>query len=529
MEGGETAVRRRAPADLSDSPNATGMSGVSRFRAEHLPSRTTVLAWLILAAAVVAVLLAFWPGRVNIDTMNEIAEAETGEFTNRSVPLLLALWHLVWGLGFGVGAVFATQVLTFVLGAYLVLRAAFRPVGASVVTAVIAFWPPVLGNLASLQRDTWFAALLLLTFGLVVRASQRSWPVRGRYLALAVVAAWLTLASRQNAAPAVVLACIPIAGLLLARRRQLRSPDRDSRALGRSGVIGAVAAGIALTLALMATQFVATRALEPTNVHPETPLYVYDLATISERERENLFPAELMPQRGIAPIDRTYDVDSILPFLIPESDSIGPQFSQAVGFPNVGDAPAGTLQDAWLEAVTDHPSDYLAGRWTLWMRQIGVTRDGLSVYPLELPESAGYPYEFPGLYDKAIGYLEAFTYPDPSFYGHAAGGSVLFDVWIYLLVALAAAIILLRRSRPLPLIVVGTLAVAALTYQVGFFFVALGTRFKYEFPCVVIGMIAAAVLLHLAWTRWRASRDDEIARPTAKIPGPASDAPSTSS
>jgi hypothetical protein len=475
------------------------------------PPFSTVVGWSILAVTAVVVLVVFWPGRINIDTINEIAEAETGEFTNRSAPLLLALWHLVWGLGFGPGAVFAAQVITFVIGAYLVLRAAFRPVGASLVTAFVVFWPPVFGNLASLQRDTWLVALLLLTFGIVVRATQRSWPVRGRYLALAILAAALALASRQNAAPAVAIACIPIAGLMIDRWRQRRSPDRAPPTFGRSGLIGAVVGAVGLTLALFGIQFVATKALEPTNVHPEAPLYIYDLAAISERERENLFPSDLMPQRGIAPIDRAFDPDSMLGFVFPEPNTIGPQFGRAVGFPDVGDPAAASLQDAWQSAVTGHPGTYASERWALWMRQIGVTGDSVSVYPPDLPDNGEYPFASPGLYEHALNYLEAFTHPDPSFYDQPAG-NVIFRVWPYLLAALAAVVVCLRRGRPLPLVVVGTLALSALTYQIGFFFVALGTRFRYEYPAVVIGMLAAAILLHLAWTRWRAASTDEPAR-----------------
>lgn len=472
-------------------------------------SRDAVVAWLILAITVTVVLVVFWPGRISIDTLNEITEASTGELTNRSAPLLLALWHAFWGLGFGPAAVLVVQVACFVIGAYLVLRAAFRPVGAAAVTAFVVAWPVVLGNLGSLQRDTWFAALLLLTFGILVRATQREWPVRGRYLALAVLAAWLALAARQNAAPAVVIACVVIAWLWLAHRREGGPAPKPTRGGGRA-IAAAVGGGVALTLALVATQFGATKLLGLTNVHPETPLYIYDLAAISTRERENLFPSDLMPERGIGPIDRTYDPDSMLKFLFPAEETISPRFSQAVGFPDVGDAAASSLRRAWTDAVTDHPGTYAAARSALMLRQLGLTRAGVSVYSPNAADNGGWPFQFPDLYDRAIDYLDAFTDPDPDFYGHPGGG-VLFRVWIYLLVAAAAAAIFLRRSRPPPLVVVGALALAALTYQFGYLFVALGTRFRYEFPSAVIGMLAAAILLHFAWGRWRASRGADAA------------------
>jgi hypothetical protein len=472
--------------------------------------RTTLIAWALLLVPILVIALAFWPGRINIDTFGEIAEVATGKFSNRAAPLLLALWSPLWDLGVGTGGAFLIQVLTFVIGAYLVLRATFRPIGAAAVSGLVALSPPVFGNLGSLQRDTWFVALLLLTFGLVVRAAQRPWPARGWYLSFAVVAAWLTLATRQNAAAAAALACIAIVGLFLAHRRETpaagREPDRASR---WTGLMGAVAGGIALTLALMGTQVLGSRAIGAENVHPEAPLYIYDLAAISKRERENLFPASLMPQRGIGPIDRTYDVDSMLNFVVsPPPHTIGPQFSRAVGFPNVTGPVAASLRQSWWDAVTDHPGAYIGARWTLWLRQTGVTRNALSAYPPDTRGNGGNPFGFPGINRRAMGYLEAFTNPEASFYGHA-GGDLLFTTWVYLLACLIAALVLLRRRRALPLVVVGVLALSALTYQVGLFVGALGTRFRFEYPCVVIGMLAAAVLLRLAWIRWRAQSADD--------------------
>jgi len=195
--------------------------------------RTTLIAWAVLLLGALAIFLAFWPGRISIDSLGEITEAATAHFSNRGAPLLLALWSPFWDLGFGPGAVLLASVVTFLIGAYLVLRAAFRPLGAAVVAVAIALSPPVFGNLGAMQRDTWFIALLVLAFGLVVRAAQRPWPVRGRYLALALLAALLTPPTRQNAPAAAALACVAISGLLLGWPRKAlppcSAPRRPSR------------------------------------------------------------------------------------------------------------------------------------------------------------------------------------------------------------------------------------------------------------------------------------------------------------
>jgi len=96
-----------------------------------------------------------------------------------------------------------------------------------------------------------------------------------------------------------------------------------------------------------------------------------------------------------------------------------------------------------------------------------------------------------GAEDRARDYVEAFAAP-------VLDGGIVHRVWIYLLLALAAAVVLLRRRAPVVLRCVGALGLAALTYQIGLFFLAMGVQYRLENPSVVIGLLCAAVLLRLA-------------------------------
>ena len=62
--------------------------------------------------------------------------------------------------------------------------------------------------------------------------------------------------------------------------------------------MAATVAGIALTIVMMGTQWVGNALLNVHDVNPEQYLLIYDLAALSERERENLFPPEAMRRRG---------------------------------------------------------------------------------------------------------------------------------------------------------------------------------------------------------------------------------------
>jgi hypothetical protein len=76
---------------------------------------------------------------MNADTLTEIYSAKTGIYTNQYTPILLeALWHPFYKLGIGPGRILSAQLLVFIVGAFLLLRLAFKPLGASVAVLVTA-------------------------------------------------------------------------------------------------------------------------------------------------------------------------------------------------------------------------------------------------------------------------------------------------------------------------------------------------------------------------------------------------------
>lgn len=474
----------RAPAPSAhDDPRNGGDRSTSREDAGRL-----VAATLLLLLPVAGVGLCFWPGHMSADTLAQIDQVRTGDFTNQHAPLLMALWRPFFEAGAGPGWVLTAQLLAFVLGSYLVLRAAFRPLGAAAVVAAVSFLPPVFGMLGYVGRDTWFTALFVLTFGLTVRSTQARWPLRWAWIAAAVAAAWLTLASRQNAAAGVVLALILLAGVLLSRSSERRgAPQRLLTGRWRP-LLAATVTGVAMTLALMATQVAGTALLGVRDVDPEQYLYIYDLAALSEHEHQNLFPAAVMPERGMRPVDAFWNVDSMNGYVFGEKPPIGaplPKHRMA------------DLRAAWLDAIGDDPLAYADERLDLFLRNLAITRAAMWTYhPVIDPNAWGYAVRFPGPNQAAKDYVEAFA-------GPALDGNWIYSIWAYMLLAAAAAAVLLRRSRPWPLLAVGAFALAVIAYQSGLFVVAMGTQYRFQLPVVVAGLLGAAVLLRLAWSRRR--------------------------
>ena len=435
---------------------------------------------VVLLVPVLLVGVGFWPGHLSADSLAQIDFAKSGDLTNQHAPLLVALWRPFLSLGAGPGWVLTGQLLVFVASCHLILRAALAPLPAAIATAAIALFPPVFGMLGYVGRDTWFAVLLLATFAATVRATQAAPPARRWWIAGALVFAWLTLASRQNAAAAVVLALIVIAALVL-----------DGRATGRRRLVVATAAGVGVTLALMATQVGAQAALGVRDVNPEQYLYVYDLAALSEQDRENHFPPVAMPQRGMGPVDRFWHVDTMNGYVFGAAPPVPAPMS---------DAQLSATRDAWLDELTGDPLGYLEMRTELFLRQISITREAMWVYhPGIDPNPYGYVVRFPGANDAATSYVEAFADAE-------LDGGPLYTIWVYLVLAAVCAAVLLRGSRPLPVLAVGALGLSILTYQAGLYVAAMGTQYRFEFPAVVIGLLAAVIAIKIAFATMRSRR-----------------------
>jgi hypothetical protein len=422
---------------------------------------------------------------MNADTLTEIAQVKAGSYTNQYTPILEALWHPFFNSGFGPGWILAGQLLVFAFGAFLVLRLVFSPLGAAVAVALVSLTPPVFGELGLVGRDTWFLALTVACFGCVARAFASSDRRRQAWTWGALLAAWLSLAARQNAAASIFVPLALLAGAWLVSR----SPSLAQRQ--QALAIRSIALGVIGTLVMMGSQLLLQRvALTVHNAHGMAQLYIYDLASLSRQDGRNYFPTSVLADRSMRPINTT-STDYMTPLLF------GPQ--APIAYP-IGAKVEAALKTVWTDRVPADPLGYMRERSALMLDEIGVTNDSIWAYhPVIDPNNFGYHTTFPWANDIATDYEKAFT-------STANNGDALFAPWPYLLACVAAAAMLSRSWRRL---VLGGLALSALTYQVGLFFGLMGVNYRYEFPAVAIGQITIAVGLRTSWRRtrvWRASR-----------------------
>jgi hypothetical protein len=459
------------------APGNGGQQAPSGRSAARPAASVRALAALVLLVPVALVCVSFWPGHMNADTLTQIDGVRTGSVTDRHAWLLSELWRVVWPLGVNTGWVLTATLITFMAGSYLALRAALGPIGAAVGAAIVALLPQNFGSLGLIGRDIWFAAFLVLAFGLLVRASQRTGRAQIAFFLAALIAAVLAQASRQNAITAVVVFFAGAAFLAYMRwggrwrlAERLRS-GRWRRLVGYA--LGGVLASVLVTGALA----IARPAFGVQSQHPEQWLYIYDLAALSQREDRVLFSRRIFPAQDLATLEQRMAPDNVVPLVVPPDPPIVTPLPEAE---------FDRLSSDWREAVLDDPLEYLDVRWDLFMRQIAVTQPPTQIYhPVIDGSTLGYQIRFPDANNIAKDYVEAFA-------DDRLNGNLLHATWLYLLIALSAAVVLLQSREP-ALNIVGLMAVAALLYQIGLFLGATGVGLRLEDPTRMMALLAAIV------------------------------------
>lgn len=419
---------------------------------------------LLLLIPLALVLVGFWPGHMSNDTLEQVRQSRTGELTNQHTPLLNAIWGVGWDLfNAGPGWILFLQNVAFLGGSHLLLRGLLKPLPAALGTVALALFPAVFGMLGYVSRDVWFTAGLLLTFGLVSLAGREQGRTRQLAAAGAILMAFLTCATRQNAAPALWPALILLATLALPFRR-------------------AVLAGSALTVALVAAVFLATAPLDVADNAPQEQLYAYDLAALSIQDGENLFPRSIVDDQSMAPVQERWNVDTVGPFVFAPT--------QLLQVPLPDDQSA-DLSSAWRDAITGDPVGYLEQRTTLFLRQLSITRDSVFIYHPQIDANPfGFQIRFPDANAVATDYVEAFA-ETPSL-----DGGLIHAIWIYLLICFAATVVLLRRNRSWALLTLGAAAFGGgIAYQSGLFFGAMATQYRWEWPVTVCALLALPALV----------------------------------
>jgi hypothetical protein len=449
-----------------------------------------VLPVALLLALVAVIGIAFWPGRMNADTLSQINQMRTGHYNDQLAPILDAFWQPFYRNGIGPGWVLTAQLLLFVAGTFSLLRRQFPPLVAATIVVLISLAPQAFGELALVGRDAWFLSLFVATFASVDLALAASGWRRLAYTLCALIFAWLAIAARQNAVTAVFL---PLGLLAAPFLKQRLGERRHGRALL---IMSATVAGIIVTVVMYGSQILVNDAIGVQKSHPTAQLALTDLATMSRDANHDYIPTSVLPGHSMPVIRADSSVAGSAGLLFSPNAPISYAFTAKT---------ASALQHAWIHRIESNPLSWVNARFQLFDYLIGITAPAIWIYhPYIDPNTYGYSTTFTGANKIATNY-------ESSFANSANNGDALFRTWPYLLIACVIAVVLLRGADRYR-ILAGTIALSVLTYQVGYLLALMNVNYRYEFPALVLCEIALALAVGIGWQELRASNWHAVKR-----------------
>jgi hypothetical protein len=474
-----------APASTLVGLDDTEQSTPSERTANAPPPRrrafeSDILAALIIVACAAIITYVFSPGYMNADTLVEYSHA-IGEssLNNWHAPALELGWRLLDGVGIGPAGLLAGQVLTFMLGIFLILRTVLRPVTSAFTTVAVTLFPPVLAQLPLLGRDTWMTAAALLALGAIMTASRSQGRAAVFWIASAGIAVFVCLAARQNSFPFVIVLCG------IAASQFVRRGTRQ-----RTLMVGGVAIGL-LVLLLVLLQGIYAVAGVDQSTRPQTHIFAYDLTAISVREHKVLLGARAFPSQDLSDLSARWDPEDVVTLI---TDPAGGPPPIRVDTPLGRDPAADELSSEWFDALKKYPATYLAERGALFLDLLGI--DNAPQYPMHGGIDGnkwGFAFAHPQLNDAMRSYVAVFAADE----GLTRGG-LLFRPFIYVVLLVVCTMLLFirrrRTSEPALSPMVAWFMIAAVGYELTLFPLAMGTMYRFSYPVVVVAVVC------MVWT-----------------------------
>jgi hypothetical protein len=437
------------------------------------------IAAAIFVAGFAAAVLVNWPGHLEFDSINQLAEGRFGSYSNWHPPIMSWLLGIADAISPGAAA-FVVFDAAMAFGAILsLLWVVKRPAWPAVVAAaIVVVLPQLFLFQAIVWKDILFADACVAGFVCLAHAAARWGRLRARFawLGAATVFTALAVLTRQNG-----FVILPCAAVTLG---WIAAPGWR-RALGYGAGFFAVTLILALGVNAL-LQLRATQALGA--VEQMEDLELYDIAGMMQRdptlklpilERESPAMARLMYEKGAALYtpaahDNLSDKSGMGPLIIPS---------------------IAATKHQWRALVWAHPMDYLAVRaadfsWLFFSRH----PDECLTYAVGVNglQSVMRRLNIPQRYDDRDNWLDD-NYATPMM------GTPALSHPFFAVIGLAALVLLLRRRRPADLAMAGLLA-ATMLYTLSYFVIAIACEYRYLFA-LDLSVIAAAFYLAADVTR----------------------------
>jgi hypothetical protein len=441
--------------------------------------------YLLCAAGFVLTLVAFYPGLMSADSVDQWTQGHAWSFYDVHPPLMSALWGLFDRVVAGPFLMLVFHNLLFWSGAALFWRTARdRSPRLGLCFAAFGFMPQVWAFLPVIWKDVGLGASFLLASALIYTSDRK-----GSLAALlaSVPLMFYGYGVRLNAAPAA----LPLAlwsGLVACR------VFPRLKALSSSRRFVAPACGLLYFALLAFAVSAATGALVGgRTLYPYQQVLLFDLAGVSKETGSSQFPDYVSGDPGFSleQVTRAYAPGGVNTLIYGSP----PPLKITSDGGNVA-----SLRSKWWAVVSTHKVIYLEQRWALFAQLTGFNTEGvpMAFYPatgLNNPPQFRRP-------------LNALTRALTSYFFFFSR-SVLFRGFFWILLSAGLVYLSLRLGLDGETGAAFVLAASGLLYALGYFFYVPSAEFRYLW-WTVLAACASTILLsaHVAgnWQRLRGRR-----------------------
>ena len=406
-----------------------------------------------------------FPGFMSYDSITQLRESRSGYHIDGHPPAMAELWRFVELFVAGPVGMLLIQSACFLVGAYLVCTCYLTARKAAVTASLLLWFPPIAAVMAVIWKDAQMTGFLVLGLGLILQDSRRM-----RLLGLlAFVAA---TAMRHNAlvmtGPLIFLCFV-----------------WDARA-GR--IKRYVISFVAFVVVTLSAQGI-TSALTDEQQHIwHTSLALCDM-TATLHYTTTIPEAELATMLDGVRVRQPRDLQAFIRDGIHDDDYINTLWKttySVFGLPRT-QAEREAVTRAWKRVVFGHKDAYLAYRWEIYRRMLGLgdEPDASPVYnwfsDIQDPyysasraDHDAYPAHFQDLLRRTI---------------HVVGVTPMFHVILYAILTVVLLPFGLRDHRAFALLASG------ITSEGVLFILAPTTDWRYSFWMIVVVAFSLVMLV----------------------------------
>lgn len=449
-------------------------------------STSGLISWVgyaLCAIACLVCLLAFYPGYMSPDSLDQWNQGRTWTFWDYHPPLMSMVWGILDRFIPGPFGMLLLHNAIFWTGAAVFWRHTWRKsilLGLGLIS--FAFLPPVLALLSTIWKDVGLGASLFLASALLYGANKEH---SRTPLFASCIFLFYGYAARLNAAPAVIPLALWTAFIAC---RVFPSLKRRTDGFKLLPVICGVGYFLLLTVAVNLTTAVLTR--DTGTSYPYQQILLLDLAALSKINGESLFPNYIARNENFSleKVRERYSSHTVNKLIY----GAKPVFKLTTKPDEISE-----LRERWMHAILNNKIAYLKARSELFMHLVSFNE-----YYVAIPYLLEADFHNPPAFKSKRGTLNRFLTAYFSYFYR----SLFFRGFFWILVSLGLVYLSARGKLHEDLEAVFVLSSSGLLYSLAYFFWAPSTEFRYLWWTVLAATVSVLFLVAYAFHRWSESR-----------------------